>query len=104
MLTPKQLASSLREQDTLIDILFGPVNGANYYIDKFDSAKKFVGELALNENDATQRYTWDLHCHNRARPPELARREPHAISPDSHFSLGRAFPESVSEANDTNKE
>ncbi|WP_194270683.1 TagK domain-containing protein [Glaciimonas soli] len=104
LLTPEQRAASLREQDTLSDILSGPVDGANYYLDKFAPAKEFAGELALSKHDAMQRYTWDLnHNNSRTRPPELTRREHHAMSPDSHFSLERAFPEIADDTNDANK-
>ncbi len=105
LLTPEQHAASLHEKDTLTDILSGPVNGANYYIDKFDLSKDFVGESALNKDDAMYRYTWDInHNNKRTRPPELTRREHHAMSPDSHFSLERAFPEGANETNVTPKE
>lgn len=102
LLTPEQLATSLREQDTLTDILAGPIQGANYYIDKFQTDTEYFHRPGINKSDAMQRYIWDLKSNsNRVRPPELTRREHHAISPDSHFSLERAVPDSGT--NDTNK-
>ncbi|WP_211462537.1 TagK domain-containing protein [Collimonas silvisoli] len=85
--TPEQLAAKTKEHDTLEDIVSGRLEMDQVLL-HFGTEEVFLGLPGTSQDDVLHFFAGDiLPASRRARPPALTRREHHAISPDSHYSL-----------------